>query len=225
MHPLDNPIWQALSTRQQDFAQASGSARKFPHDVTTLAGISQPDEPAWNSLFSLLRENERTGLFLPKAPNLPSGLEVMMTLPLAQMVYQDGAALSVAQEIIQLTQADVPEMVALAELTKPGPFGKRTIELGGYIGIRQKGKLAAMAGERLKIPGYTEISAVCTHPDCAGRGYATALVAAIAKRICDRKETPFLHLREDNTRALKVYERLGFAVRSVSIVALVCRTK
>jgi predicted GNAT family acetyltransferase len=225
MHPLDNPIWHALSTRQQDFAQANGNARKFPAEVTTLAGLPQPNDDAWNSLRSLLRENERTGLFLPEAPNLPSGLDVIMTLPLAQMVYQRGSPLSVTQEMSQLTQADVPEMVALAELTRPGPFGPRTYELGGYIGIRREGTLVAMAGERLKVPGHTEISAVCTHPDHVGHGYATALVASITKRICERGETPFLHLREDNTRALKIYERLGFAVRLVSIVALVSRTK
>jgi predicted GNAT family acetyltransferase len=104
-------------------------------------------------------------------------------------------------------------MMALTALTKPGPFGNRTHELGTYLGIRREGKLIAMAGERLKIPGYTEVSAVCTHPEHTGHGYARILMAEVMERILGRGETPLLHVREDNVRAIELYQRLGFRLR------------
>lgn len=112
-------------------------------------------------------------------------------------------------------------MLALAQLTKPGPFGLRTRELGTYIGIRQNGQLVAMAGERLRVPGFTEISAVCTHPDHLGRGYAATLMTELMHRIRSRGEVPFLHVREDNTRAIPIYERLGFRKRVLLHFAVV----
>jgi predicted GNAT family acetyltransferase len=105
-------------------------------------------------------------------------------------------------------------MMELTALTKPGPFGRRTHELGTYLGIRRDGKLIAMAGERMKIPGYTEVSAVCTHPRHTGHGYARILMTEIMRRILGRGETPFLHVREDNTRAIELYRRLGFSERA-----------
>ena len=105
-------------------------------------------------------------------------------------------------------------MLALTKLTMPGPFGARTREMGDYFGIRGAGTLAAMAGERLRLPGYTEISAVCTHPDHLGRGYASALMEMLMERICSRGELPFLHVRSENARAIQVYERLGFRIRA-----------
>jgi predicted GNAT family acetyltransferase len=116
-------------------------------------------------------------------------------------------------DIVELGLPDSPEMIELTSLTKPGPFGPRTHELGTYLGIRREGKLVAMAGERLKVPGYTEVSAVCTHPDHTGKGYARILMTEIMERIRDRGETPFLHSRADNTRAINLYKLLGFRER------------
>lgn len=113
-------------------------------------------------------------------------------------------------EIVELGDGDSPEMLELTALTKPGPFGPRTHELGYYVGIRDQGKLVAMAGERLKVPGFTEVSAVCTHPDHLGKGYAAALMTEVMRAIRERGETPFLHVRADNARAIAIYERLGF---------------
>ena len=115
--------------------------------------------------------------------------------------------------MVELGPQDSAEMLALATLTKPGPFGTRTHELGSYVGIRFQGKLVAMAGERLKVPGYTEVSAVCTHPDHTGKGYARVLMTEIMRRIRERGETPMLHVRADNSRAVQLYERLGFRIR------------
>ena len=114
-------------------------------------------------------------------------------------------------------------MMELTELTKPGPFAKRTRELGTYLGIRIDGKLIAMAGERLKVPGYTEVSAICTHPDHTGRGHARVLTTEIMRRILDRGEAPFLHVRQDNFRAIELYERLGFRCRVVRYHAVLRR--
>ncbi len=116
-------------------------------------------------------------------------------------------------------------MVELTALTKPGPFGPRTHELGHYVGIRDGGKLVAMAGERLKVPGYTEVSAVCTHPDHLGKGYAAALISEVMRAIRERGETPFLHVRAHNRRAIAVYERLGFRIRWQGHVAVLRKTK
>ena len=114
-------------------------------------------------------------------------------------------------------------MVELAALTKPGPFLIRTHELGGYIGIRDQGRLVAMAGERFKLPGFTEVSAVCTHPDYRGRGYAAALTLAVATRIAARGETPFLHTFASNINAIRLYEKLGFVLRTPMSVTVLRR--
>jgi predicted GNAT family acetyltransferase len=115
--------------------------------------------------------------------------------------------------IIELGPKDSAEMIELTSLTKPGPFSTRTHELGLYLGIRDGGKLVAMSGERLKVPGHTEVSAVCTHPEHTGKGYARILMTAVMKQIRDRGETPFLHVRGDNARAIEIYEQLGFRIR------------
>jgi len=115
--------------------------------------------------------------------------------------------------IVPLTAADVPDMMALAELTKPGPFHRRTPELGDFFGIRRGAELVAMAGQRLRVPGHIELSAICTHPDHLGRGFGAALTRWQVRRILAAGEQPFLHVRGDNARAIALYERLGFAPR------------
>jgi predicted GNAT family acetyltransferase len=157
------------------------------------------------------------GLFL-EAPYQPqAGWSFVAGAPMPEMVYE-GAGVPARQsssdpEIVELGDADSPDMMELTALTKPGPFGKRTHELGTYLGIRIGEKLVAMTGERLKIPGYTEVSAVCTHPEHTGHGYARILMAEVMRRICARGETPVLHVRGDNVRAIELYKRLGFSQR------------
>ncbi len=220
MHPLDNPIWQALTTTQARFAQGHSLARKFPKEVSVLGAFSEPTEEAYDSLASLLDPGERVGLFLHAPPD-SAAWTVTHSIPLLQMVCEKGIlpppkAASGAPEFVRLTDAEVPEMLTLTRLTKPGPFGARTYELGDYFGLRQAGTLIAMAGERLRLPGYTEISAVCTHPDHLGHGYAAGLMAKLMERICKRGEQAFLHVRADNQRAIALYERLGFRKRLLS---------
>lgn len=119
------------------------------------------------------------------------------------------------ESIVELGDADATEMLELTTLTKPGPFAKRTHQLGTYLGIRRNGKLVAMAGERLKIPGFIEVSAVCTHPEHSGKGFARILMTEVMRRIVDREETPFLHVRESNQHAIALYEKLGFGKRAL----------
>ena len=218
MHPLDNSVWKALSTRQAGLAESLRGARRFAPEISRLGAICAPTDESYDSLAALLSVGETVNLAL-EAPYQPRpGLNLAYTAPALQMIYNAGvsafasrAALDV--QIVELGADDADSMVGLTELTKPGPFAKRAHELGTYIGIRQEGKLIAMAGERLKLPGFTEVSAVCTHPDHVGKGYARILMTEVMQRICDRGETPFLHVRESNERAIALYEKLGFEKR------------
>lgn len=226
MHPLDNPIWHSLATTHAGFAQICNSARKFPREVSVLGGFTEPTPESYDSLASLLEPEKTVNLFLQAPPDPPTAWSILSTGTLLQMLCDPSSSRganpegcrsdrvhSEQPEFIRLTNSDVPEMLALTTLTIPGPFGARTRELGDYFGIRSGGRLAAMAGERLRLPGYTEISAVCTHPDYLGRGYASALIEMLIERICSRGELPFLHVRSKNARAIQLYERLGFGKR------------
>jgi ribosomal protein S18 acetylase RimI-like enzyme len=219
MHPLDNVIWQALTTRQTTFAESHDQARRFVREVTSLAGFLEPSERGYASLSELIGAGGTAGLFLSD-PYVPQpGWTLVAGTRLLQMVCETTADFArdprhADPEILELGPADSPEMIELTTLTKPGPFGPRTHELGTYLGIRIAGKLAAMAGERLKVRGFTEVSAVCTHPDHTGHGYAATLMLEVMRGMRSRGETPFLHVREDNLRAIALYERLGFSVRT-----------
>jgi ribosomal protein S18 acetylase RimI-like enzyme len=217
MHPLDNVIWQALGTRHASFAQGNGLARKFVPEVSSLAAFLEPTPAGYDALASLMAEGDVAALAFEAPREPPGGWAVVRAAPMLQMVHQgdlvSSANSSDPASIVELGSADAREMLALAELTQPGPFSIRTHELGMYLGIRCNGVLVAMAGERLKIPGFTEVSAVCTHGDHTGRGYARILMTEVMRRIRSRGETAFLHVRQDNVRAIELYKRLGFAER------------
>jgi predicted GNAT family acetyltransferase len=227
MHPLDNVIWQALTTREAHFAESNDQARRFIREVTSLAGFIEPSERGYASLAELVGAGGTTALFLAEAYAPQPGWTLVADPRLLQMVCENDAADGAQSskrphvEITELAPTDSPEMIELTTLTKPGPFGARTHELGTYLGIRVAGKLGAMSGERLKVPGFTEVSAVCTHPDHTGHGYAATLMLEVMRGIRARGETPFLHVREDNLRAIALYERLGFKMRTKPHLAVV----
>lgn len=222
MHALDNCIWQALTTRQSQFAESFEQARRFVREVTSLCAFAEPSPQGYAALGELVGVRGTAAVFLENAFEARPGWELVAGAPLLEMVCgngrqvrNDSVAETIAPQILRLGPQDAAEMVELATLTKPGPFGLRTHELGTYVGIRCEGKLVAMAGERLKVPGYTEVSAVCTHPDQTGKRYARVLMEKIMRGISERGEIPFLHVRQDNARAVALYERLGFQTRSV----------
>ena len=234
MHALDNVIWTALTTRQEKFAEIGDEARRFVPEVSPLAAFREPSPRGYESLAGLVPVGGTLGLFLEAPYQERAGWSLVAGAPMPEMIYEEASTplpgssyaglrpedsrgrLSphrLDPEIVELSAVDVPEMLELTALTKPGPFNKRTHELGTYLGIRRAGKLVAMAGERLKIPGYTEVSAICTHPEHTGQGYARILTTEVMQRIRSRGEAPFLHVREDNVRAIELYRKLGFSQR------------
>lgn len=224
MHPLDNVIWEALTTRDAEFAESFDEARRFVRDVGPLGAFSEFGPRGWTSLAGLVGPGGTVGLFLDEPYESRPGWNFVVGAPLLQMIADNGIAPPPKRdsrtELVELGTPDSPEMIELTAMTKPGPFGSRTHELGTYLGIREDGKLVAMSGERLKVPGHTEISAVCTHPEHTGKGYAGILMTEVMRRIRDRGETPFLHVRQDNVRAIEVYKRLGFRERKLGHFAV-----
>jgi len=205
---LENPAWAALSGPQSCFAEAAGDAARFPSDVSPFAGLADPADPAgWRDLATLTDQVLLTAPAVSAGP----GWETTFSVPGVQMV-GTGMTGAADPEAIVLTETDVPEILELVERTKPGPFGKRTVEMGRYVGIRREGRLIAMAGERLRPPGWTEVSAVCTDPEFRGQGLAARLTLAVAAGILERGELPFLHAAATNTNAIRLYEGLGFEI-------------
>jgi predicted GNAT family acetyltransferase len=209
---LDNAIWFSLTTRHSTFAEGNGRARRYPTDVSPLVGIEDASDASFEALASLVRPDEEVALASPSEISPCRGLEASSHMKLRQMVRSSRSRPITAQHVIPLGAADVADMLALVEITKPGPFRTRTHKLGQYFGIRVDGRLVAMAGERLRPVGYTEISAVCTHPDCRGRGYGRRLVETLVRNIVDRGDVPILHVESDN-RAISLYEKVGFSIR------------
>lgn len=211
-HILDNPAWASLSGPHAAFAErAGGHAARYAPDVAPFAAIADPADPrSWDGLRSLTASDGSVTLAGVLAP--PDDWAVVGAIEGVQLV-DTALDAEPAPEAVRLGAADVPEILELIELTKPGPFLPRTVELGTYLGIRDRGRLVAMAGERLHPPGWTEISAVCTRPGHRGRGLATRLVRAVAAGIRERGEVPFLHTAASNAAAIRLYESIGFTVR------------
>jgi GNAT superfamily N-acetyltransferase len=213
MDPLDNPIWNSLITEQTAFAERDGDAARFAPEVTALAGLRAPGADALRALARIVRDGEVIGVFADGTIEAPAPLTIIERARLAQMIH-DGPAPRGDDALEVLSDADAPAMRALAAATKPGPFGLRTHELGTFLGIRdEQGALIAMAGQRMRLPGMIEISAVCTDPAHLGRGHAARLMTAQLARIHAAGATPFLHVRDINARAIALYERLGFRIR------------
>ncbi len=209
-HPLDRAVWNALTTRQAHLAIDEGGVRRFD-SAYALFTAARPDarDADW---VALARATGRLALF-EVDPVVPSGLVEVDRIDCLQMVCATLAGGGHDIEFEPLTDADGPEMLALAALTQPGPFFEKTHLLGSFIGIRREGRLAAMAGERLNLDGFTEVSGVCTHPDHRRQGYAGALMRAVAQRIRERGDTAFLHARIAHAATIAFYETLGFEPR------------
>jgi hypothetical protein len=214
-HPLDRPIWTSLATRQQPLGFGDARARRFDPAYGLFAAAADRSAESRAALTQLVREHGVAALVEASEPNVPEGLNVASRAVLWQMA-ADPAELTIVTPNFgyePLTDADGPQMLALATLTKPGPFFARTHQLGDFVGVKQEGVLVAMAGERMKPDGFTEVSGVCVRPDHRGHGYAAGLMSVVAERILARGETPFLHVYDHNTPAIAIYDRLGYRLR------------
>jgi ribosomal protein S18 acetylase RimI-like enzyme len=216
--PLDNPVWHALAGPQRPFAEQAGDAYRFQPDVTIFAAL--PDEPtaaSWEGLAALVGPGGVATLARTDGLRVPGGWQEAWRLPGVQMI-----ATSVPpghrDATEKLTTDDVPDMMELVKRTEPGPFEARTIELGTFVGVRHGGRLVAMAGERLRPPGYTELSGVCTDADYRGRGLASTLVRAVVDNITAAGNVAILHTRADNIGAIRLYDQLGFTNRKEFVV-------
>ncbi len=223
-HPLDNPIWHALNSRLAGFGEGGADARRFNSDVSPFAAARDASPAAVEALGTLAPDNGDIALLQVAPPTPPPGVRVAMSALGLQMAAHAMTRSDKSFDIAPLGDADAADMLELATLTRPGPFRARTHALGRFVGIRDSGKLVAMAGERLQLDGFIEISAVCTLPDYRGRGYGAALMRVVGARILSEGATPFLHSYADNTTAIGLYKSLGFEPRCEVIHAVWSRT-
>lgn len=221
---LNNPIWHALTTAHAHFAEGDDLARRYPTDIGPLTGMREQSPQAYASLAQILGPDDVSVLFLESAPSLSDGWRLLQCFPMEQMICPVSPQINHHGFTIEkLATEDVPAMRELAEATEPGPFRRRTIELGGYKGIHVDGRLASMTGQRCNLTDFIEVSAVCTWPEFRGRGYANALVSTVANGVVEQNKTPFLGVRQDNANAIRVYEKAGFKIRRTLYVVVLKR--
>jgi len=216
---LDDPIYAALTGPHARFAQVCGRVFRYPEDVAPFFAMPSPASAQdWRDAAALVQPGTYAAV-RHNGIELPGDWHAAMSFELVQMTGERTIGAEFP-EAIPLGPPDVPEMLELVTETEPGPFLTRTIELGDYVGVRDDGRLIAMAGERLRLDGWTEISAVCTSPGHRGRGLASALVRALAANIEGRSERVFLHVLAGNTGAIRLYEELGFRVRETATLTV-----
>lgn len=212
-HPLDNVIWHALNGRQIHFSQGDDRARRYMADVAPFAALRDFSPASFASLLPLVPGGDRVGMFTITPVPPTEQFEILLAKTAHQMIATRVAGPMRQRDMERLDHSSVPDMLKLVGESQPGPFAARTNQLGDYFGIRVDGRLIAMTGERMKLDGFTEISAVCTHPDHRHQGYAHDLVSAVTGAVLDRGERPFLHVFTDNLPAIALYERLGYTIR------------
>ena len=212
-HPLDHPIWTALTTTQQALAEGDARARRYPTAITPFADMPDLSAENFAALAAMMSPADIAVLFTPEAVKPPTEFKVVLADTGEQMIGRILETPANGVDIVTLGVDDVPAMIELTALTKPGPFSTRTHELGTFLGIRVDGQLVAMIGERMKPAQYTEITAVCVHPSHRGRGYGQMLLSAISRHIVSRGEIPFLHVFTHNHSAIALYRRQGMEIR------------
>ncbi|MBB2177394.1 GNAT family N-acetyltransferase [Gluconacetobacter johannae] len=209
MEMLDRPVWNALSGRQALLSIGTPDARRFDPAIGPFGAARRNTAPHLDTL-ARLSETDEIWLIEKETIAAPRGAMIVRSAECLQMVASHVSEQDRSFPFRDLGEDDAADMLALATLTAPGPFLAGTCRLGGFIGIRDNGRLVAMAGERMKPGNFTEVSGVCTHPDYRGRGYAGFLMRVVAQRILARGEQPFLHSYAHNAGAIALYESLGF---------------
>ncbi|KWZ35349.1 GNAT family N-acetyltransferase [Burkholderia anthina] len=212
-HVLDRVVWNALTGKQHRFALGNDRAWRFPAPVAPFAALADTSPASFDALRALVAAHGPAALVTPDEIAPPAGWSVIRRATLLQMIWQRTFDPAHESEHVPLGEADVPDMLALTAAAQPGPFGPRTFELGRYIGVRSEGRLAAMAGERMQLDGYTEISAVCVDAAFRRQGLAARLIRSLIASIDARSDTPFLHVLTTNQVAIERYLALGFVVR------------
>jgi len=212
---LDNPIWWCLATRHAHLARGGARARRYPPEISPLGGLADVAAASVDELDTITEVGDDFGTFARVVPAFSARWQTLREARIAQMIRADPSPLPEGGvDVVTLGACDVGEMLALVELTQPGPFRPRTIELGHFIGVREGGRLLAMAGERMWIGDRRELSGVCTHPAAQGRGLARALMGRVVNRMLRDGQTPFLHVYSHNARAIDLYRALGFEQRT-----------
>lgn len=222
-HLLDNPVWSALTTGNKHLAEGTGDVRFYPYAVAPFAGLKTNSAENLQVLHNVLpHEDGIAGIVATGEIIMPAPWKVLNCVPLYQMVCEAPVyRQEISATLCNLLSEHVPQMLTLTKLTNPGPFRQRTIEFGHYQGIFDGDRLVAMAGQRMYAPPYAEISAVCTHPGYAGRGYAAQLIQSQMRRINANGEIPFLHVAASNDRAIALYKTLGFTIRKDLLIYIV----
>jgi len=218
---LDNPVWYALNSTNKKISAGDDQVKYFLADISPFAGLKEINKNNLVKLFKLLPARHTVAIESTVEIEIPEPWKQISILNVFQMVFQSpGKPIHPDQEFTPLTYEHVPQMLSLATLTNPGPFSKKTIEFGDYFGIFQGNDLVAMCGQRLQPDPYIEVSAVCTHPDHLGKGYAGKLIIHQVSRIMNKSGKPFLHVLTSNTRAISLYEKLGFVTRKEMIITI-----
>jgi len=214
-HLLDNPFYNALIAKNIDLSDGDENVRVLHADVGPFAGMKTVNRHNFDQLYAMIPDERVVAVVAAYEIEVPANWKVIRHMLLYQMVCNNLQAPNKpsAHILTLLNESHVPLMVELTALTNPGPFGERTIKFGDYFGVFDGEKLVAMTGIRASVGPYREVSAVCTHPDYVGKGYAAALITRVINLIVERGCIPYLHVRKDNTNAIRVYERLGFVSR------------
>ena len=213
MISLDNPAWSSLSGAHRCLAEGNEHVLRYPADVSPFVGVRDWEHPeVWDAILDVFGHGAEVSVSHAE-PLLPEGWTPVFSIPGVQLVQTDRLVPRPEPEVVELGAADSAEMLALVERTRPGPFHRRTHEMGRYVGIRREGRLIAMAGERLHPAGWTEISAVAVDEQHRRQGLASRLVLDVAFHVQQRGDRALLHASAGNTAAIAGYEKLGFALR------------
>jgi ribosomal protein S18 acetylase RimI-like enzyme len=222
-HLLDNPIYNALISAHHPISLGTAAVRYYLPSFASFAGLKDNSAANFGELYEISEPDSFFIVFSISPLKISAQWKLIKQINMFQLAYEHQTVPTGDEsEFVDLKEIHVDEMISLVQLTEPGPFLEKTIDFGNYTGVFEDGKLVSMAGHRFNPTPYTEVSAVCTHPDHLGKGYAYCLLREQIKRILAKNEIPFLHVRDDNEGAIKLYQKLGFTIRT-SMIAYVIK--